>query len=134
MGNKNTNNNWKEFLSISNKGFEDVYSRMFCYDEMKILSVFEHIPVFKDLTYEVTFWLVNRCYLLWDAAYRYAMQKAPRNINSNQWAYNIVAEDTFYQIQDMNEEGYVDAYARRIGWHLYQENKELAKRYLEEEK
>lgn len=122
---ENINKIWKEFLSISNKGFEDVYSRSYCYDEMKILSVLEHQYLAKELSYEELFWLTNRCYLLWDAAYRYKHSGYIRNINSNMYAYNIVIEDDLYQLRGTEEEGYADAYAKRIGYYLLTKNKEI---------
>ena len=118
---------WKEFLSVSNKGFEDVYNRSYCYDEMKILSVLEQQYLAKELPYEELFWLTNRCYLLWDAAYRYKHSGYVKNINSNMCAYNIVAEDDIYQLRGTEEEGYADAYAKRVGYYLLNKNKEIMK-------
>ena len=124
MEERNINKIWKEFFSISNNGFEDVYNRSFCYDEMKILSVLEQQPTFKGFCFEEAFWLVNRCYLLWDAAYRYKHSGYIRNINSNMYAYDIVVNDDTYQLDREDEEGYSDAYAQRVSWYLINQYKE----------
>ena len=127
MEERTTNNTWKNFLTISNKGFEDVYSRSFCYDEMKILSVLEKQPAFEGFCFEEAFWLVNRCYLLWDAAYRYKHSGYIKNINSNMYAYDIVVNDNTYQLNREDEEGYSDAYAERVGWYLINQYRETMK-------
>ena len=124
---ENINKIWKEFLSVSNKGFEDVYDRLYCYDEMKISSVLDKQYLSAKLSYEELFWLVNRCYLLWNAAYRYKFSGHVKNINSDMYAYNIVAEDDLYQLRGMEEEGYADAYAKRVGYYLLTKNKEIMK-------
>ena len=124
MGKNNINERWKGFLSMSDKGFEDIYSRSFCYDEMKILSVLEQQPAFEGFCFETAFWLVNRCYLLWDAAYRYKHSGYIKNIRSNMLAYSIVVNDETYQLDRDDEEGYSDAYAQRIGSYLIEKYKE----------
>ena len=125
MEEKNTNKIWEEFFSIPSRGFEDVYNRSFCYDEMKILSVLEQQPVFVDLCFEEAFWLVNRCYLLWEAAYCYKHSDYIKNIRSNMLAYDIVTNDDTYQLDREDEEGYSDAYAERVGWYLIEKYKEI---------
>lgn len=127
MEERNTDKIWKEFFSISSKGFEDVYSRLFCYDEMKILSVLEQQSAFEDFCFEEAFWLVNRCYLLWEAAYNYKHSGYIRNIRSNMLAYDIVVNDDTYQLDREDEEGYADAYAERVGWYLINQYKETMK-------
>ena len=127
MEERNINETWKGFLSISDNGFEDVYNRSFCYDEMKILSVLEKQPAFEGFCFEEAFWLVNRCYLLWDAAYRYKHSGYIKNIRSNMLAYDIVVNDDTYQLDREDEEGYSDAYAERVGWYLINQYRETMK-------
>ena len=125
MEERNVNESWKKFLTIPDNGFENIYSRSFCYDEMKVLSVLEQQSAFKGFCLEEAFWLVNRCYLLWDAAYRYKHTAYIKNIRSNMLAYDIVVNNDIYQLKRKDEEGYIDAYAERVGWYLIKQYEEI---------